>query len=445
MADPFAAALAAARARAAQTHPNAPDPEPIYVPNAPLTESEARRLGLTTVAPVTLNVTTYPAPTRYGQCSRCGGPNDNPEAANGAAYCHGCTRDLNARPAANVAPIMRAMAPAAPAAPAPVPAPTRPSIPRRESRPAPVPASPAAPDLHSASVLVDVDVKMFTGTVTDKRVTREVHTKHGSDADMGRFSKRLIGSEHLTTIRRLAQEAGDEHRKRSLPWGEGRVRIMSSDAILPYESAMRNIKERFDAAVDDLVAEWGTIVEESRRRLGGNREDGGMFDPAEYPSAQMIRDRFSIKTRIDRLPAVDASDFRRTLGKAAADALEAQMRANVAADLKAAQQEMVDRIRDTVGHMADRLKADRVVKGQTLPAIFRDTLLTNVRDLANLVGSLNITNDPRVTDLAAEMLALAGTDPEVRVEALRKGPAIERQRIAEAAEDLVAKAEEMFG
>ena len=304
---------------------------------------------------------------------------------------------------------------------------------------APKPAS--VPDLGTSAMLVDVDVKMFTGTVTDKRVTREVHDKHRSDADMGRFSKRLIGSEHLTTIRRLAQEAGDEHRKRSLPWGEGRVRIIAAEAVLDYQNAMRNVRERFEAAVDDLVADWQTIVDESRRRLGGTRDEGGMFDPNEYPDAQMIRDRFSITTRLSRLPAAETGDLRRTLGKAAAEAIEAQMRADMAADLKAAQGDMVERIRETVGHMAERLKADRIVNGTPQAAIFRDTLVGNVRDLAALVGSLNITQDPRLTDLAAEMLQLASTEPET----LRGLPAPDRKRIAEQAEDLVAKAEEMFG
>lgn len=404
------------------------------------------------------------APTRYGQCSRCGGPNDNPEAANGAAYCHGCTRDLASRPAANVAPVLRSVpdatgpsAIAARTAPAPSPAPAAPIMQRRsavvprpgyqpvrrtEAAPAAVPARPAGvTDLGTAAMLADVDVKMFTGTVTDKRVSREVHSRHGSDADMGRFSKRLVGSEHLSTIRRIAQEIGDEHRKRTLPWGEGRVRIIAAEKVLDYENALRNATERFDSAVSDLVAEWQNIVDESRRRLGGTRDEGGMFDPNEYPSAQMVRDRFKVKVRLSRLPSTDASDFRRTLGKAAADALEAQMRADLGADLKAAQQDMVDRIRETVGHMADRLKSDRTVNGMPAPAIFRDTLVSNVRDLANLVGSLNITNDPRLTDLAAEMLALASTDADT----LRSALPSERQRIAAEAEDLVAKAEEMFG
>lgn len=348
------------------------------------------------------------------------------------------------------APVLRSVPATQPAAPVPVmqrkaavaPNPRYQPVRRETAAPAPVPAKPAAvTDLGTSAMLADVDVKMFTGTVTDKRVSREVHAKHGSDADMGRFSKRLIGSEHLTTIRRLAQEVGDFHRAHTLPWGEGRVRILAADKVLDYQNGIRNIKERFDGAVSDLVADWQTIVDESRRRLGGTRDEGGMFDPNEYPSAQMIRDRFQINTRISRLPSTDASDFRRTLGKAAADALEAQMRADLGADLKAAQQDMVDRIRETVGHMADRLKADRVVNGMPAPAIFRDTLVSNVRDLANLVGSLNITNDPRLTDLASEMLALASTDAD----ALRAALPAERQRIAAEAEDLVAKAEEMFG
>ena len=68
-------------------------------------------------------------------------------------------------------------------------------------------------------------------------------------------------------------------------------------------------------------------------------------------------------------------------------------------------------------------------------AIFRDSLVTNARDVVEVLGRLNVTGDPRLEAMRATVAAdLTQYDPQE----LRDAPAIREQTAARASEILSA-------
>ena len=116
-----------------------------------------------------------------------------------------------------------------------------------------------------------------------------------------------------------------------------------------------------------------------------------------------IADQFGFKTRI--LPVPDASDFRVDLGDADAAAIRADIEQASHEALAGAMRDAWERIAEAVGRMVERLNGYKPSKGKGDKAsnTFRDSLVGNVRDLVALLPVLNLTNDPRLADVAARM------------------------------------------
>ena len=153
----FAEIAAAARARAAGTAPAAPAPLPVDMPE---TSEDLGPVTRARTAPAPIPALVIPPPA-----VRPGAP----------------TRDELTTPEY--------------IAPTPTTAPVQEPIPPVVAQaPATQSAPPTAPvgDLSTRALLVDLQVKCWTGTKTDKTVTHQVAVKHNAGGRAGRYVKNLI-------------------------------------------------------------------------------------------------------------------------------------------------------------------------------------------------------------------------------------------------------------
>jgi hypothetical protein len=274
-----------------------------------------------------------------------------------------------------------------PQAPAPV------AVPAPVQAPQPAPA-PAVVDLSTRAMLVDLTVKMWSGSKLDREVTQEVAIKKNASAQSGRYTKNMVPIEYLEPLKKIANAAGDEHRKRTAAWGDNsRVRIIAAEGWDSYQEAMSRYKEEWQPAVDYLVNNWDTIKEAAKAI------NGDLYQEYEYPTAAELADRYDFDYEVEAVPT--AGDFRVALGDIDRQKIERQIERRMAQKAQEVNRQIVERITETVGHMADRL---RKYTG-TREGAFRDTLVPNVESLIDLIPSLNVTGDARLTALAAQMRA----------------------------------------
>lgn len=241
--------------------------------------------------------------------------------------------------------------------------------------------------LSEKAMLSSLTIKAWSGRKLDRKVTHEVNAAHGAAADAGRYNKSLVSRDALAEIVSIGNAARNEHYARTLPWLQDGSRILPAAAFNDYGSAMRKHAENFETAVSKFVSGYPEYVESARQRLNG------MFNAADYPAARDIAARFSFQRSI--LPVPSGDDFRVSVADEQAAMIRADIEAKANEALQTAMQDVWTRIADNVGHMAAKLSEFEPGKpGERASGIFRDSLVENVRDLASLLPSLNITNDP---------------------------------------------------
>jgi hypothetical protein len=166
---------------------------------------------------------------------------------------------------------------------------------------------------------------------------------------------------------------------------------------------MRNLSGRFSPAVDTLVLRFEDLVRAARTRLNG------LFREEDYPSVAQFRSKFSFETKVIPLP--DANDFRVCLGNEETERIKRQITASVEASLQVASRDLWQRLFEAVKHMADRLNAYRVTEdGVEHP--FRDTVVSNLVRLVGVLPKLNVTRDPELERLTAQVAASLVVDPK---------------------------------
>jgi len=145
----------------------------------------------------------------------------------------------------------------------------------------------------------------------------------------------------------------------------------------------------------------------------------------------VMRKRFYLRT--EPLPVPNASHFedsiRQMLGQ---DAESVDLR--IADAETEARREVIRRMIEPVRAMAEKL-AEQPKEGKGCP-VFRDSLIGNLREIAELAPKLNITGDAQIDAFVQEVDTISAVNPDT----LRKSPET-RKGAAEDAAALLKKLE----
>jgi hypothetical protein len=273
-------------------------------------------------------------------------------------------------------------------------------------------------NLADKAMLVKLSISKWSARKHDKKVSKEVAQKYGTDQERGRYNKVLIAQEAIKKIGQAESAARTFHYDQTLPWKDDGARILPSANYLHYTQEIRRFKADFEAQVRAFIANYPDLIEDARRELNG------LFDPADYPDLWKIDKKFAFEVEVDPLPT--AADFRVNLQGEEVNRIKGEIEDRLGRAQADAMKDLFNRLHDVVKHMAEKL-ADK-------SAIFRDTLVTNIQELVDLLPRLNLTGDPRLEELRRDVAdRLLGYGPED----LRKNQ-FARQETAQAANDILA-------
>jgi hypothetical protein len=284
-------------------------------------------------------------------------------------------------------------------------------------------------------MLVSLSISTFSGERTDRRVTEEVAEKHNADrADSGRFAKQIISKHALEPIRKVATEARAWHYDVTLPWTDAGQRLLSVEAYFEYARKLNAYRDCFHDEVERFLRAYPSLIEQARTRLGT------LFDVEDYPPVAELRRKFEFEFHAAPLP--DARNwFLRGL-ETEIEGMRSRAEDRVREAVREAVRNVWERVARLTERMHERLTAYEVdpETGKVVGGVFRDSLVENVRDLVNLLPSLNLTNDPQLDALAVELRELCRYDAA----ALRAEPAF-RAEVAEKAGEVMRKAKGWLG
>lgn len=279
-------------------------------------------------------------------------------------------------------------------------------------------------DLASRAMLVDLSISKWGNSKQDKNAGQVVAQTYSSDAKLGHYRKSLIHPRHVEPLNKKLGEIYLEHRRRTLPWLDSGARILSAAGYLEYTAYLRAAQSEVDSLLTDFIVSYPDYVLEAKATVTGL---GGLFDPTLYPAPSELRGLYSVGYRIAPLP--NAGDFRVQLNDSETERIRASIAAGADSAVKTAVKEVYERIAAHVGKMAEKLGGYTGGK----EGAFRDSLVENVRELADILPSLNITGDPELDQIAARIAReLCPADPDV----LRKDDAT-REQVAQAAQSIL--------
>jgi hypothetical protein len=261
----------------------------------------------------------------------------------------------------------------------------------------------AEPSLCSRAMLSSLSISVWSARKHDPDASQEIAQRHGAQADAGRYHKVLLPKEALAEVQKIVSDARQEHYFMTLPWDDNGYRVLPSAAYTDHTEKMRELSNRFTPAVDALAREFGKLVEHAKVRLGG------LFRPEDYPAPYELRRKFSFETKV--LPLPDAGDFRVTLGDEEKERIKRQITATVEASLQVASRDIWQRLYEAVCHLAERLQAYKVTE-EGVEHPFRDSVVTNLVKLVDVLPKLNVTGDPELERLTAQVRTSLLVDPQ---------------------------------
>jgi hypothetical protein len=267
-------------------------------------------------------------------------------------------------------------------------------------------------DITTKAMLVSLTIKAWTGSKLDKRVSQDVAAREGADNDAGNYNKKLVAKDALAEIKTISGEARHRHYEYTLPWSQDGARILPSAMHAKYAADMREMQDRFELAVKGFLNDYEGQILLAQRRLGG------MFVEADYPSPQDIAGKFSWDINV--MPIPSGNDFRVSLSQDMTTAIRQDIEAKSSKAVQDAMRGLFERVAKAIGHMAESLEDYGEViddKGKVRKINpFRDTLVSNLEELVELLPALNVTGDSTLTTVTEEIKnkLLARTAEELR-------------------------------
>jgi hypothetical protein len=275
--------------------------------------------------------------------------------------------------------------------------------------------------VRNTALLADLSISMWSAERTDAKVSTDVRVQANAIGNTGRYVKnRLAGADGSFKACRGAYAAARlAHYGLTLPWGtNGGARLLPNLLFQRYLSTMSDLKREAKAKRDLFVLDYPDLVTQAIANLGG------LANPADYPSAEEVRDAF--KLEFDFIPIPTTAGFA-GLPDAVLEKLGDALQARQLRAVEASQAAMWERVRESVGHLADRL-----VDGD---GRLHKSAVEAVRELITLLPGFDFSGDPRVHDVVTEIQGmLTGVD----VEDIRKHDAT-RQDVLDRAKAITSK------
>lgn len=281
-------------------------------------------------------------------------------------------------------------------------------------------------NIANRGILVRLIVRQWGATQSDSEVSASVAVSYEASTQAGTYVKKLAESYLFQDFTAVANEARSYHLSHTVPWLDGGWRILPTTKVWEYRERMSNLMQEARSIAEKIGERRDLIRTSAKSRLGK------MFKEEDFPTAEALRDKFSVN--IGMMPIPNVSDFRLDLDKEQLDVLRKNVEEELTERNSVILRDLWQRLYNAVQHMHERLKGDDRKR-------FRSNMLDNVREMANLLPDLNILGDAELDNMAQEIREkLCKTE----VEQLRTQPE-KRQDVVKAANDILSKMSAFVG
>ena len=242
--------------------------------------------------------------------------------------------------------------------------------------------------LRQRAMVVSLHIRRWGAEKRDEEREREIAEMHNSSANIGRFTKKLMISPKYEEIKSVLNRARSYHRSMTLAWSDvTNERLIMNEKTFEYMIKLGAFTIELERLVDEFLAAYSEAKDKEKIRLNG------MYKESDYPHPEIIRESFKIKAIFS--PISDANDFRVGLSDTMVDLFVSQLQKETESRISAANNELLDKVRDAVDKMISVLNEPG--------SIIRETVVGNIQNLMETLPLYNFSGDQHIVDVI-EML-----------------------------------------
>jgi hypothetical protein len=257
--------------------------------------------------------------------------------------------------------------------------------------------------ISASAVLVELNISVWPASKIDRELTDKVNTDASAVRDASQTKKNLFAGTGLRKdIEKFAAKVRLYHNLHTLPWADKGERLLPTKLFMEYKQTMNAYEQTFNVMCDNFFAEYPRLVNEAPTNLGA------MYRADDYPELDEVRLKFGFRRTVKPVP--EAGDFRLDVPAEDMQELVQEFAAQQNEKLADAMREPWERLHKMLAGMSEKLTD---VEGDDTKKRYHDTLLTNPIELCNLLGKMNVTNDPKLEEARKQLeLTMLGANIE---------------------------------
>lgn len=257
----------------------------------------------------------------------------------------------------------------------------------------------SVPTISSSAMLVELNISVWTGRKFDKVVSQEIDTAKHTTTRAGNYHKNLIADEpNFQAIGKFAGNSRSFHYHATMPWSDSGMRLLTTKMYFDYHKAISQMEMDFDQLVTVALNDYPNMILRAQHKLGT------MFNVHDYPDVDDLRNKYRFSVKFSPVP--DVGDWRVDIGNDAQQVLMESYASAYTANLELAYQDVWTRTHEALTNMSSKLSGNS-------KQIFRDSLVSNVKDMVDLLDKFNVTDDPKMKQAKAKIeSALVGITPD---------------------------------
>ena len=280
-----------------------------------------------------------------------------------------------------------------------------------------------APNLSSASMLVDFSASVYTARKKDVSASEELETIKKADPNVANVHKKLLGNcPELVAVQKFVGNTRNAHSSMTLPWSDMGMRLLPTSTFFKYKQYMTKAEQEFHTLVEKFFDIYEDAVVNAQTLLGD------LYNPANYPPLDVLRHKFG--WRLSFVPLPTSGDFRVEMEQEQAKSLAEEYDKHYSAMFGKAIDSMMGDLMKYLARLSDRLD----YKSQEDKKVFHDTVTSNITDmLENLLAPL-ADKDKRLHTLTRQLM---DTFEGISADALREDGAL-RQNTKQSVDDVIS-------
>tara|TARA_B100000212_G_scaffold336814_1_gene310702 strand:- start:282 stop:1163 length:882 start_codon:yes stop_codon:yes gene_type:complete len=280
-----------------------------------------------------------------------------------------------------------------------------------------------APNLSSASMLVDFSASVYTARKKDVSASEELETIKKADPNVANVHKKLLGNcPELVAVQKFVGNTRNAHSSMTLPWSDMGMRLLPTSTFFKYKQYMTKAEQEFHTLVEKFFDIYEDAVVNAQTLLGD------LYNPANYPPLDVLRHKFG--WRLSFVPLPTSGDFRVEMEQEQAKSLAEEYDKHYNAMFGKAIDSMIGDLMKYLARLSDRLD----YKSQEDKKVFHDTVTSNITDmLENLLVPL-ADKDKRLHTLTRQLM---DTFEGISADALREDGAL-RQNTKQSVDDVIS-------